>query len=178
MFHAHLQGEGSDTGDREILSTVKESEAEKVHCRLPRPKQMRLNLTQSGLHLEKGLSEVCYICIWQLSTFSNILFPFLYDNKVMLTEKMKEDLVEQSILFKTPNLSEFQKKVNSAAAELALCEPSLVRKGNRGVLLERARRKALSSRRGSRVPRCMECSVSLLHPQSEQILMKKSVLSD
>lgn len=93
----------------------------------------------------------------------------------MLTEKMKEDQVEQSILFKTPNLSEFQKKVNSAAAELALCEPSLVRKGNRGVLLERARKKVSEEgfvfKKGSRVPRCMECSVSLLHLQSEMRLV-------
>lgn len=45
----------------------------------------------------------------------------------MLTEKMKEDLVEQSILFKTPNLSEFQKKVNPAAAELSVSHYLFVR---------------------------------------------------
>jgi len=58
-----------------------------------------------------------------------------------VTERMREDIIKQSMLFKSPNLSEFQEKVNSAAAQLALHNPSLVHKGNRGTLLERARRK-------------------------------------
>ena len=49
--------------------------------------------------------------------------------------------IRESALFKSPNLSEFQKRVNSAAVQLALCDPSLVHKGNRGTLFERACRK-------------------------------------
>ena len=54
---------------------------------------------------------------------------------------MKLDILQQATIFKAPNLSKFQEKVNAAASELALTDPYLVRKGNRGILLECARKK-------------------------------------
>ena len=43
------------------------------------------------------------------------------------------------------NLTDFQERVNAAAVELALQNPALVRKGNRGELLEVARKKVSES---------------------------------
>ena len=57
---------------------------------------------------------------------------------------MRKEIEEQALIYrKTANrpLSDFQVRVNDAAIELALGQPSLLRKGNRGELLERARRK-------------------------------------
>ena len=56
-----------------------------------------------------------------------------------MTDEVREDLLERSIIYHSENLSNFQKRVNDAAAEIALKEPKLVRKGNRGTLLVKAR---------------------------------------
>ena len=58
-----------------------------------------------------------------------------------MTDSVRDDLLERSMIFHSANLSNFQQKVNAAAAEIALSEPKLVRKGNRGILLEKARQK-------------------------------------
>lgn len=55
---------------------------------------------------------------------------------------MKHEIREQAIIYrKTANrpLSNFQMLVNEAAVEIAVSQPSLTRKGNRGILLEKAR---------------------------------------
>ena len=57
---------------------------------------------------------------------------------------MRKEIEEQALIFrKIANrpLSDFQVRVNHAAIELALGQPSLLRKGNRGELLEKACRK-------------------------------------
>ena len=57
---------------------------------------------------------------------------------------MRKEIEEQAVIYrKVANrpLSDFQIRVNAAAIELALSEPNLLRKGNRGELLERARKK-------------------------------------
>ena len=56
-----------------------------------------------------------------------------------MSDDVKEDLLERSVIYHSSTLNDFQKKVNSAAADIALKEPRLVRKGNRGILLEKAR---------------------------------------
>lgn len=61
---------------------------------------------------------------------------------------MKNEIKEQAIIFrKTTNrpLSNFQIRVNDAAVDIALSQPNLMRKGNRGILLEKARQKVADS---------------------------------
>lgn len=66
-----------------------------------------------------------------------------------MTDCVREDQLDRSVVFHSTNLSSFQQKVNAAAAEIALNEPTLVRKGNRGTLLAKARRRATFSKRGN-----------------------------
>lgn len=63
---------------------------------------------------------------------------------VSVDDKVRKEIEEQAVIYrKTTNrpLSDFEIRVNDAAVELAVGEPSLLRKGNRGELLERARKK-------------------------------------
>ncbi len=58
----------------------------------------------------------------------------------VIDEKFKMEIQDQAAIFrKTTNrpLTEFQVCVNDAAFELALSQPDLLRKGNRGILLDR-----------------------------------------
>ena len=51
---------------------------------------------------------------------------------------MRVEFKAQSVIYNHSQLTDFQKKVNSAAAELALQYPSLVNIGNGGVLFDKA----------------------------------------
>ena len=73
-----------------------------------------------------------------------VFLPPIQDAPVerSLNEEVRQEITDQAIIFrKTTNrpLSDFQLRVNEAAIELALAQPSLVRK--RGELLEMARKK-------------------------------------
>ena len=57
-----------------------------------------------------------------------------------MSHTMKEDIEQQSVIYHSPELTDFQKRVNNAATKIALKNPSLVHKGNRGMLLEKARK--------------------------------------
>lgn len=56
-----------------------------------------------------------------------------------MSNEVKKDLLERSVIYHVSTLTDFQKKVNSAAASVAIREPVLVWKGNWGTLLEKAR---------------------------------------
>ena len=56
-----------------------------------------------------------------------------------MPESVRDGIKEQSVIYHTTGLTDFQKKVNAAAAEIALRDPTLVHKGNRGKLLDLAR---------------------------------------
>ena len=58
---------------------------------------------------------------------------YQYSNEAM------RKVQEQALIYRKPNLTSFQQNVNSAAMELALENPVLIQKGNRGELLEKAR---------------------------------------
>ncbi len=47
--------------------------------------------------------------------------------------------MQQSMIYRKSNLTSFQKRVNEAAAQIAVHKPKLIRKGQRGELLELAR---------------------------------------
>lgn len=51
-----------------------------------------------------------------------------------------EEIKRQAIIFQKVPLTQFQTKVNDAAFQIALSQPSLLKKGNRGKLLEKARK--------------------------------------
>jgi hypothetical protein len=51
---------------------------------------------------------------------------------------MREDVQQQSVIYHSSELTDFQKIVNAAASDIALGDPTLVHKGNRGVLLDKA----------------------------------------
>lgn len=53
----------------------------------------------------------------------------------------RKEIAEQAIIFRKNSLTPFQVRVNEAAIELALLQPTLIAKGNRGSLLEKARKK-------------------------------------
>ena len=57
-----------------------------------------------------------------------------------MSHKMKEDIEQQSVIYHSPELTDFQKRVNNAATKIALKNPSLVHKKKRGMLLEKARK--------------------------------------
>ena len=60
-----------------------------------------------------------------------------------MTGKMREHTKGKSVIYHS-ELTDFQKKVNAAAAEIALRHPTLVCKGNRGLLLDQARQQVSS----------------------------------
>ena len=45
---------------------------------------------------------------------------------------MRKEIEEQAVIYRKTANSDFQIRVNAAAVELALGQPSLLRKGNRG----------------------------------------------
>ena len=55
-----------------------------------------------------------------------------------MSNEVKKDLLERSVIYHVSTLTDFQKKVNSAAASIAIRELVLVWKGNWGTLLEKA----------------------------------------
>ena len=61
-----------------------------------------------------------------------------------MTGRMREDTKGKSVIYHSSELTDFQKKVNAAAAEIALRHPTLVCKGNRGLLLDQARQQVSS----------------------------------
>ena len=63
---------------------------------------------------------------------------------VQLSDEAMRKVQEQALIYRKPNLTSFQQKVNSAAMELALENPVLIQKGNRGELLEKARSRVSS----------------------------------
>ena len=67
--------------------------------------------------------------MWGISWYE-IDLPGQESEDTSITDDMREDLLEHSVIFHLTKLSNFQRKVNSAAAEIALTEPKLVRKGN------------------------------------------------
>ena len=73
-------------------------------------------------------------------------FLYLYESTPVVTvdDKMRKEIEEQAVIYhKTANrpLNDFEIRVNDAAIELAVGDPSLLRKGNRGELLDKARKK-------------------------------------
>lgn len=76
-----------------------------------------------------------------------------------MTDDVRQELTECSVIFHSSNLSDFQQKINVAAAEIAVKEPRLVTKGNCGTPLDRAREKVpfegYNLKRGNHVPKCM-----------------------
>ena len=74
------------------------------------------------------------------------LYVALLGRKVPeLSTKSRAEIKEQALIYRKSPLTDFQESVNAAAIELALQNPSLVRKGNRGDLLELARKQASQS---------------------------------
>ena len=57
----------------------------------------------------------------------------------MQTSKCRKLVNQQVVIYHSSELTDFQKKVNAAAAEIAQQDPRLVHKGNRGLLLDKAR---------------------------------------
>ena len=57
-----------------------------------------------------------------------------------LEDNFRKEIQDQAVIYQKNPLTEFQIQVNSAAAEVALLQPSLFQKGNRGLLLEKARK--------------------------------------
>ena len=60
---------------------------------------------------------------------------------IQLSDEAMQNVREQAMIYRKPKLTHFQQMVNTAATELALHNPVLIQKGNRGELLERARSK-------------------------------------
>ena len=113
---------------------------QKTPVSLVRTKQLRLNLTESGLSLNHDNTGVDVRFVMLNCFHIHALFVTQDDDEVMsITDEVREDLLQRSTIYHSANLSNFQKRVNDAAAEIALKEPKLVRKGNRGALLAKAR---------------------------------------
>ena len=105
-----------------------------------RSQQLHLKLTESGRSLNHDNTSVDVSLVnAQVFSCQHCLFAQDDDEVLSMTDEVREDLLQRSVIFHSENLSNFQKRVNDAAAEIALKEPKLVRKGNRGELLAKAR---------------------------------------
>ena len=112
---------------------------QKTPVSLVRTKQLRLNLTESGLSLNHDNTGVDVRFVMLNCFHIRALFVTQDDDEVMsITDEVREDLLQRSTIYHSANLSNFQKRVNDAAAEISLKDPKLVRKGNRGALLAKA----------------------------------------
>ena len=75
----------------------------------------------------------------------------MLENSHEADEHLKKEIEDQAIIYRKSPLTDFQIRVNDAAIDLALLQPSLLRKGNRGILLRKhggkLLRKAIASKK-------------------------------
>ena len=67
-----------------------------------------------------------------------------------MTGKMREDIKGKSVIYRSSELTDFQKKINAAAAEIALRDSTLVCKCNRGLLPDQARQQYFQTKQDSK----------------------------
>lgn len=97
--------------------------------------------------------------------------------QLSLNPEVIENISEQALIYRRDNLTPFQQKVNSAAVDLALQNPVLIQKGNRGELLNKARARVADEgynfKKGKSRSRIYGDGNIIENTQSDQNLMKR-----